>query len=233
MSLPLIDVPMYDLVIPSTKQKIKFRPYLVKEQKILLMANTGDNIDETLESIKQVIKNCTFDKVNIDILPLFDIEFIFLQLRAKSVGEVVEPIIECRNCKNNIQLSVNLTDIQVKFPSTSNKIEITPKVGIIFKYPTVEIEKKIEANKDNISQNYQLLYECIDNVYDENQVYTKKDFSYDEFVEFIENLNSDQFEKVLNFFSDQPTLSKTIEYTCSKCQTKGNIELKGLLDFLA
>ena len=233
MSLPLIDVPLYDLVIPSTKQKIKFRPYLVKEQKILLMANTGDNIEETLESIKQVIKNCTFDKVNIDVLPLFDIEYIFLQLRAKSVGEIVEPIIECKGCRNNIHLSVNLSEIQVQFPSTSNKIEMNSKVGIVFNYPTVEIEKKIEANKDNISQNYQLLYECIDNVYDENQVYTKKDFSYEEFVEFVENLNSDQFEKILDFFSNQPVISKTISYNCPKCQLQANIELKGLLDFLA
>lgn len=232
-----MDTPIYDLTVPSTNKKIKFRPYLVKEQKMLLMANNSDDPEYMINTIKQIISNCTFDSFNVDELPLFDIEYIFLKLRAKSVGEVIETGIQCPNkdCRTVVPVVVNLNEIEVPINKTDiSKIQISPSIGIKMKYPTLEVEKKILAlgGTDNIVQNYNLLYECIECIYDQNTVYDKKDFTLKDFEEFIENLNSDQFEKILNFFNMIPKVQKEIQYTCPKCNTMGRIKLQGLPDFL-
>jgi len=236
MSLPKIDVPLYDLTVPSSGKKIKFRPYLVKEQKMLLMAATSEAEDsaQILTTIKQVINNCTYGSIDIDSLPIFDIEYIFLKLRCKSVGEIIEPSIRCHTegCNNIIQLSINLNDIEVTNNTVSNRIELTNKVGIVMKYPTLEVEKKIISIGDALLQNYSVLYECVDQIYDETTSHSRSDFTLEEFQEFIENLDSDQFEKVLNFFNNIPKIFKEVEYTCSKCKTPGKVVLQGLADFL-
>lgn len=231
MSLPVLNVPHYELVLPSNGKKIKYRPYLVKEQKILLMAVISEDIKDMTSAVKQIIENCTYNTLDANTLPQFDIEYIFLKIRSKSVGEICEPATECPSCKKSIKLRIDLNNIEVSKPKQSNKIELAKNVGIIFKYPTLEEEMKIQTSSSTLPSEYELLYSCVEKLYDENQVYTKKDFTVQEFSEFVENLNSSQFEKILDFFANQPKVETTVELKCS-CGYNSNITLQGLPDFL-
>lgn len=229
MSLPKISAPYYTLIIPSTKQQISYRPYLVGEQKLILMANETDDREEAIKLIKQVVINCTDDKVNIEVLPLFDVEYIFLKLRAKSVGEVVEPVIRCSKCRKSITLQIKIDDIEVS-NLMDNKIMITNTIGMILKYPTLEIENQIKSiNNDN---RHEILYNCTESIFDENQVYTKSDFTKDEFSTMIDSLSTDQYNKIMDFFAKMPTVKKEVTYECKHCGNKSTILLEGLQDFL-
>jgi hypothetical protein len=231
MSLPVLNVPYYELILPSNGKKIKYRPYLVKEQKILLMAVISEDLKDMTSAVKQIIENCTYNTVDVSTLPQFDIEYIFLKIRSKSVGEICEPTTECPSCKKPIKLRIDLNTIEVSKPKQSNKIELAKNVGIIFKYPTLEEEIKIQTSSSTLPSEYELLYSCIEKMYDENQVYTKKDFTVQEFAEFIENLNSSQFEKILDFFANQPKVETTVDINCV-CGYNSTITLQGLPDFL-
>jgi hypothetical protein len=231
MSLPVLNVPYYELILPSNGKKIKYRPYLVKEQKILLMAVISEDLKDMTSAVKQIIENCTYNTVDVSTLPQFDIEYIFLKIRSKSVGEICEPTTECPSCKKPIKLRIDLNTIEVSKPKQSNKIELAKNVGIIFKYPTLEEEIKIQTSSSTLPSEYELLYSCIEKMYDENQVYTKKDFTVQEFAEFIENLNSSQFEKILDFFANQPKVETTVDIKCV-CGYNSTITLQGLPDFL-
>ena len=232
MSLPIVDVPQYELILPSSGKKIKYRPYLVKEQKILLMAVMSDTLNEMVLAVKQIIKNCTFDALDVDTLPQFDIEYIFLKLRSKSVGEIVEPIIECPSCKKDVKLRVDLNQIEVTKPKSGNRIELAKGVGIIFKYPTLNEEAKIAEIREDLPEEYSVIYQCVDRIYDESQVYSKADFTLQEFIVFLENLNGAQFEKILAFFDEQPRVESKVDVKCV-CGHSSSIVLRGIHSFLA
>lgn len=232
MPLPNIDVPHYELILPSTGKKIKYRPYLVKEQKILLMSVMSDSVDEMLLSVKQIIKNCTFGTLDVDAIPQFDIEYIFLKLRCKSVGEIVEPVVTCKACSKDVKLHVDLNTIEVSKPEQSNKIELAPNIGVILKYPTLEEEARIATHGKDMPEEYALMYECVENIYDKDQVYTKKEFTLEEFIAFIENLPGSKFEKILAFFTNLPRVEAKVEVKCP-CGHTTEFVLQGIKDFLA
>lgn len=241
--LPKIDVPVYETTLISTGKPIKFRPFLVKEQKIFLMASQSDDAKEVVNAIKQVISNCIVDDIDIDQLPTFDLENLFLQLRARSVGDKIELNYVCNNpqvsgpgetkpCGGKIKLFLDLLDIKpTTNPEHNKKIEITPKLGIVMKYPNFEIlnSLNIESQADLLK----IIVACIDYIYDEEQMYYAKDFSEKELMEFVENMQQTDVLKIQKFFETMPKIAKDLDFHCAKCGYKENILIEGIQNFFA
>ena len=240
--LPKIDVPAYETTLLSTGKKIKFRPFLVKEQKLFLMASQSDDAKEVVSAIKQVIGNCILDKnIDVDTLPTFDLENLFLQLRARSVGEKVEMNYVCNNpitddkgeskpCGGKIKLFLDLLDIKpTKNPEHDTKIELSPKMGIVMKYPNFEIlsSLSIQTQEDLLK----IIIACIDYVYDEDQIYYAKDSTPEELNEFIESMQQSDIQKIQKFFETMPKISKEVDFKCSKCGYTENMVIEGLQNF--
>jgi hypothetical protein len=238
MALPKIDAPVYELDLPLSKKHIRFRPFLVKEQRNLMMAMESDDKDTIEKNIRQVLHNCTITEgIDIDHLPILDVEYYFIQLRARSVGEVVENKYRCENtiddktCGNLMDSELNLLDIQVDFPDNqSDVIQLNNKLSIKLKYPEFSIlTSKNSTNADDLAFN--MIINSIEYIFDGEQYYYAKESTQQELVEFVESLNQQQFEKIENFFDNLPTLHKTVEMKCSKCGFQHKIEVEGLEGF--
>lgn len=239
MPLPKIDTPIYDLTLPLSNKKIRFRPFIVKEQKNLFMALESNDDESIQENIKQVLRNCTLtDGVEIDDLPVVDIEYYFINLRAKSVGEIVENKYRCENvveekkCNNIMDISLNLTDIKVEGVVEGNDvIQLTDKISIKLKYPKFSILKSIR-NMDKMTEiAMRMVAESIEYIYDGEQFYYANEVSIEELVEFVESLNQKQFQQIEKFFQDMPKLEKKIKMTCRKCGFKHSLDIEGLENF--
>jgi hypothetical protein len=239
MPLPKIDTPVYDLTLPLSKKKIRYRPFLVKEQKNLLMALESDDQESIQENIKQVLTNCTLTKnVDIEELPVVDIEYFFINLRAKSVGEVVENKYRCENvvegkkCNNVMDHTLNLLEIKVEGVKKDNDvIELTDKISVKMRYPKFSILKNIKDMQKMTDIALQMIAESVEYIYDGKQFYYSNEVSVNELVEFVESLSQKQFEKIENFFRELPKLERKIEMTCSKCGFVHKFNLEGLENF--
>lgn len=239
MPLPKIDTPVYDLTLPLSKKKIRYRPFLVKEQKNLLMALESDDQESIQENIKQVLTNCTLTKnVDIEELPVVDIEYFFINLRAKSVGEVVENKYRCENvvegkkCNNVMDHTLNLLEIKLEGVKKDNDvIELTDKISVKMRYPKFSILKNIKDMQKMTDIALQMIAESIEYIYDGKQFYYSNEVSVNELVEFVESLSQKQFEKIENFFRELPKLERKIEMTCSKCGFVHKFNLEGLENF--
>ena len=241
MALPKLDVQTYELTLPSTGEKLKYRPFLVKEQKILLMANEGKDPNEMVEAIRQILVNCLITEVSVEDLPLFDIEYLFLQLRAKSVGEISKLHFPCDNkktengeeCKEVIDININLSKIPVyKDPSHTTKIKLNDELGLIMKYPKIELLNEIEQlSMNDLDGVIGIVLQCIDNIFDSENVYNPKDHTKEELESFLYDMTQDQFEKIQHFFETMPKLKETVVYKCEKCKKETSIELEGLQSF--
>lgn len=239
MPLPKIDTPIYDLTLPLSNKKIRFRPFIVKEQKNLFMALESNDDEAIQENIKQVLRNCTLtDSVDIDDLPVVDIEYYFINLRAKSVGEIVENKYRCENiveekkCNNIMDISLNLTDIKVEGVVKGNDvIQLTDKISIKLKYPKFSILKSIR-NMDKMTEiAMRMVAESIEYIYDGEQFYYANEVSVEELIEFVESLNQKQFQQIEKFFQEMPKLEKKIKMTCRKCGFKHSLDIEGLENF--
>ena len=235
MALPKIDVPIYELTVPSTDEKIKYRPFLVKEEKLLLIAmESGENSD-ILRAVKDIVDACTFNKMKIGNMPMFDVEYIFLQIRSKAVGEVSTLRVLCLDdMKTYAKVEVDLNEIEVRVTDAhTNKIELSDEMGVIMKYPTVDsfVENKI----DDISPANMLdvIITCIDKIYDKKgeEVYDAKDSTKQELIDFVEQMNTTQFADVQKFFDTMPKLTHTVTIENPKTKKKSEIVLSGLNDF--
>lgn len=238
MALPMSNTPIYTLTIPSSGKVVNYRPFLVKDEKALLIAQQSEKLEVMINTLKGVIKSCIEDtEVDIDSLATFDLEYIFTQIRAKSVGEVVELLFKCDTCEDEkavTKLNIDLTQIQVvKVPEHATKIPLFGNVGIVMKYPTAAlIEKLSEASLEtDINKTFEIVVECIDYIYDENEVYSAKDHTKAEMMEFLNNLTSEQFGKIQTFFSTMPKMTKAVSYNCPVCGTKHDKVLEGLASF--
>lgn len=238
MSLPQLNTPIYTLELPSNKKKIKFRPFLVKEEKIVMIAlqNQSETVS-IIDTIKEVIKSCLLEKIDIDTLPYFDIEYIFLQMRIRSKGPNSKLQFICKNevdgkeCGTTNTINFDLTQLNVVFDANHNKkFNITDTIGIEMKYPTMSDLVKIEKAKDNVKEIYDIAAQFISTVYDtDGNIY---DFTKEEAIEWLEQLTGDQFEKIKNFFETMPKIRHTIKLGCSKCGNEESFELVGLQNFL-
>ena len=231
MSLPKITYPQIILTIPSSKKKVTFRPFLVREEKILLMAKLSDEESDILLAIKQVVNNCALDEFDVDAISLFDLEYIFIQLRAASVNDTVQVSYKDNEDEKIYDFEVNLKNIKVNFPEkVDNKIRISDTSGIAMKYPNSSLYEDKEFLESGDDSFFQLILRCIDKVYDENEVYETSAYSKKELEEYIENLDIKTFEKIQEFMINQPKLSYVIKYKNSLGNDR-EIELTTLSDF--
>jgi len=237
MALPKLNTPTYELEVPSTDEKIKYRPFLVKEEKILLMAMESKDNAQIIQAVKDIVKSCTFDKVDVSSMPMFDMEYIFLNIRAKSVGEVSKLKILCPDDKKTYaDVDLDLTEISVQVGDDhTNKIELTDGMGVIMTYPTIDsfLESGIEQiTADNMLD---VIGTCILQIYEDKgeKVYEAKDQTKKELVEFIEQLNTKQFQDVQKFFDTMPRLKHTIKVKNPKTKKTSDVTLSGLNDFFA
>ena len=235
MALPKITTPTYELELPSTDEKVRFRPFLVKEEKILLIAMENDSQEEMLNAIKQIIMNCTFDKINVEKLPLFDLEYIFLQLRAKSIGEISKFRILCPDDKKTYaDVEIDLTKVTVEVDDGhDNKIIIDDKkqLGIVLSYPSVALFKTANLISNDVKAVFDLIVQCVDHIFEGEKIYPAKDLQEEEITQFLDELPQKSFEKIRNFFETMPRIKHEIEIENPKTKVKSKIVLQGLQDF--
>ena len=239
MALPKLDVPTYEIELPVSKNKIKYRPFLVKEQRNLLMALESQDSNSTQQAIRDILINCTLtESIDIDKLPIIDIEYYFINLRAKSVGEVVESRYRCNNivddkeCGNIMEKSVNLTDIKVQIAEdVKPEIQLTPQITIKMKYPEFGVVKDSLRFEDINEVTFNMIAESIEYIYDGEQFYYGHEAQPGEMLEFLEGMNQEQFSKIENFFDNLPKLAEKIEIDCSKCGFHHKIDVEGLESF--
>jgi rubrerythrin len=238
MALPKLDVPIYELELPSTGESISYRPFLVKEEKILLMAMEGEDEREITTAIKQIINNCILsENLKVSSLPLFDIEYILLNLRARSMGDTIKTSYMYQDCKEEnckpVELEIDVNSIQIeKDENHTTKIELTDSVGIIMKYPDIEMMSKMNnLTATETSEAFDLIVKCIDQIYDDETVYSKADYTPKQLKEFVEGLTQDQFRKIEQFFNTIPKMYKDVEFKCDKCGYTEDMRLEGLASF--
>ena len=235
MALPKLNTPTYELEIPSTDEKIQYRPFLVKEEKILMMAlETKDNA-QIVNAVKDIVNECTFNKVNISTMPMFDTEYIFLQIRSKSVGEVSKLKLLCPDDKKtyaDVELDLNEVKVQVEDDHT-NKIELTDDMGIIMTYPSIDSFSETGIQEINATNMLDVIGSCVLQIYEQKgeKVYEAKDQTKKELTEFIEQLNTKQFKDVQKFFDTMPRLKHTIKIKNPKTKKTSEVTLSGLNDF--
>ena len=235
MALPKLTTPTYELELPSTDEKIKYRPFLVKEEKILMMAMESKASADITQAVKDIVNECTFNKVNISNMPMFDVEYIFLQIRSKSVGEVSKLKLLCPDDKKTYaEVELNLTEVKVQVGDDhTNKIELGDGKGMIMKYPTLESFKETGIKDINPSNMLEVIGTCILQVYEEDgkKTYDSKDQTKKELADFIEQLSTKQFKDVQKFFDTMPKLKHEVTIKNPKTKKESKITLTGLNDF--
>ena len=236
MALPQANIAKYELTLPSQQKTITYRPFLVKEEKILLMALETGKPDEMLRAIKDIVKSCTFGKLEPDDYPLFDIEYVFLQIRAKSVGEVAKLRVLCPDDKKTYaDAEVDLTKVEVYVDDNhTNKIDLDEnrKLGVILKYPSLKIlNDGIISGDLKLKDSYDLIYKSIEQIYEGDKVYLAKDSSNEDMEEFINGLTSEQMRKIQVFFTTMPRLEQKIKVKNPMTNIESEVTLKGLADF--
>ena len=232
MTLPTMNIPTYELEVPSTKKKLAYRPFLVKEEKILLMAMEEEKEAQLNRALKQVVNNCTFEKIKVDKLPLFDLEYIFLRIRAKSVGEVTKLSLLCQDDgETYVPVEIDLEEIEVEFQEGhTTKIELTEDVGIIMSYPTFEF-LDINVAEADVNTLFSLIGNSIHQIYEGETIHERADFNKKELKTFLESLTSEQLKNVQNFCETMPRLRHTIEIENPKTKVKNSVTLEGLQAF--
>ena len=239
MALPMMSAPTYTMVVPSSGVSVKFRPFLVKEEKALLIAQQSEDIGVMIQTLKGIINTCVLDKLDVDKLATFDLEYMFTQIRAKSVGEIIELIFPCDidhgedNEKARVKVSIDLTTLVVeKDPNHNNKINLFGDVGVVMKYPTMDVMKRLEnLDTDDLDKVFSVVADSIDYIYQGEEIFYGKEQKHEELLQFLNNLTSEQFVKVQQFFATMPKIKKEIEYTCPVCQKHHRKMLEGMQSF--
>ena len=235
MALPMINVPTYELVVPSTDEKVKYRPFLVKEEKILLIAMESGEPDEMIQAVKNIVDECTYNKLKLGQMPMFDVEYLFLNIRAKSVGEVSKLKVLCQDdMETYANVEIDLNDVKVQVDDGHrNKIELSDEMGVIMKYPTIDsfADNGIEEMKP--SNMIDVIVTCISQIYDKKgeEVHFAKDQTKKELIDFIEQMNTKQFADVQRFYDTMPSLKHTIKIENPKTKVESEVTLTGLSDF--
>ena len=235
MALPKLTTPTYELEIPSTDAKVKYRPFLVKEEKILMMAMESKKNADIVQAVKDIVSECTFNKVDMSDLPMFDVEYIFLNIRAKSVGEVSKLKLLCQDDKKTYaDVEINLNEVKVQVGEDhTNKIELDNGMGMIMAYPTIDSFKESGIKDINASNMLDVISSCVLQIYEEEgkKTYDSKDQTKKELTDFIEQLSTKQFKDVQKFFETMPKLKHEITITNPKTKKDSKITLTGLNDF--
>ena len=236
MTLPILETPSYEMTLPSADVKVKFRPFLVKEEKILLQALESEDQKQIINALKEIVSTCTFGVLNVNELPTFDLEYVFLQIRAKSVGEIAKLKVLCPDDKTTYgDVDVDLTKIEVQVDDKhTNKIIIdeNKKIGIIMKYPTLgSVDPSTDFTKEQTNKVFALIANSIYQIFEGDKVYLTSDYTKDEINKFIESLSAKAFTEIQNFYSTMPKLTHEIEVENPKTKVKSKVILQGLTDF--
>jgi len=239
MPLPKISTPTYELELPSTGQTIKYRPFLVKEEKLLVLALESEDTKQITNAIKTVIKNCIETKgIKVETLPTFDIEYLFLNIRGKSVGEEIEVNIICPDDgQTTVLIAINVDDINVqKNPEHNNKIKLDDSIMMEMKYPSLDqfIKSNFDLSADNtVDQSFELIASCIGKIFTEEEVWVAEDVTKKEMIEFLDQMNTSQFKQIEKFFETMPKLSHTVKVLNPKTKVESEVVLEGLSSFFA
>lgn len=232
MALPQLNTAKYELTLPSNGDLVEYRPYLVKEEKILMLAMESNDNKQIVNATRDIVDACTFGKVDINKLPMFDLEYIFLKLRSKSIGEKAQLKFKCSNCEKPNEYEMNLDNVEPTKPDLVDKVQITDDIGVILKFPTVEQMAGIGGDNE-VDQVFQVLARSIDSIYDAERVYPANESTEEELLTFIENLNQGQFNKLQDYFQSMPKLEHTVKFDCHSCGTANEYKLEGLQSFFA
>jgi hypothetical protein len=237
MALPKLDVPIYEMVVPSTDEKIKYRPFLVKEEKVLLIAMESGENEDVIQAVKQIVSECIFNKIKLGDMPMFDIEYMFLRIRSKSVGEVSKLKILCPDDRETyVNVEVDLTKVEVQVDDEhTNKIELSDEMGVIMKYPSIDSFSTSGISDITADNMIDVVAACIAQIYDKKgeEVFDAKDSTKQELIDFVEQMNTHQFADVQKFFDTMPKLRHMITVLNPKTKKESNIQLSGLSDFFA
>jgi len=237
MTLPIIETQTYELTLPSADIKVKYRPFLVKEEKILLQALESDKQNEIISALKQIVSACTFNSLNVDELPTFDLEYIFLNVRAKSVGEIAKLKVLCPDDNETYaNVDIDLTKIEVQVDDAHNNnilIDENKKIGMILKYPTLgSVDPETNFNSTtNTKVIFDIISKSIYQIYEGEKIFNATDYTKDEMMKFIESLDSKTFKKLQDFYDTMPKLMHEIEVENPKTKVKSKVTLQGLTDF--
>ena len=234
MALPKLEVPTYELTLPSTNKVVKFRPFLVKEQKVLYVAQQDSENDQVIsDAIGELVKNCTFDTVDPLIAPMFDIEYIFLQLRSKSVGETIDIQVKCPDDnKTTVGVKINLKDVNVQMTTGhSNEVVLSDNMKIVLRYPILRDMRNVKGDNE-MDRVFHLLSKCIHEVHHGDKIYNAIDVTEEDLKTFIEQMTTDQLEKIMDFFNTMPKLRHVVEVTNPNTKKKGEVIVEGLTSFL-
>lgn len=252
MALPKLNIKQHSLELPSNGQKVLFRPFTVKEEKILLQAKDEGDEDQ-VRALRQVINNCLITPVDVDKLPMFDLDYIWLKLRCKSVQEVVQIPFECLNplpegesrkeedgsvvyhCGTIVSVGVNLDAVEVsKSPENTPKITLQDGIGIVMRYPTFEIVQRLsKIEGTDVKMMFEVVMECVELIYDGERTFERENISNEELMEFLESLTQEQFAKILKFFDTLPVLRHQVHFRCPKCKHEVDLVIEGTKSFLA
>ena len=235
MALPTMDLPTYELEVPSTKKKIKFRPFLVKEEKVLLLALESDNETNIRTAVHDLLKSCITSRIKLENLATFDLEFIFLNIRAVSVGEVVEISVTCQDDeKTVVKYNLNLTDVRVNFPDGhTNKIMLTKDTGVMMKYPSFDrfVENQFQQKEVNEDTVIEIIAESIDQIFQGEEVFDSSTTTPKEFVKFVESLTNSQLVKLQKFFETAPRLEHSFKVKNPNTDVESDYTISGLASF--
>ena len=233
MALPKLDTPTYELELPSTGEKIKYRPFLVKEQKNLMLASESEDETEIQNALANLIAECTFGKIDPFEVPLFDVEFMFLRIRGKSVGEKIELNVLCPDDnKTRAKVTINLEDIDVHMKANhNNEISVTDNISIFMRYPTLKDVRNIGTDITNVDTIFTLIKKCVAEIHDEKTIHNRIDISEKEMEEFIDNLPSTTFETLGEFFNTMPKVQHPVKVTNPKTKKKGEVIIEGIQSF--
>ena len=231
-ALPKIDHPLFNIEVPSLKKQFKFRPFLVREEKILLMAKESENLSDILIAIKQIVNNCKIDrKLDINKLALFDLEYIFLKLRSVSVDNTIKVSYNDNQDNKNYDFVIDINDVKIKYPEkTDNNITITDTSGILMKYPSATLYEDKEFLNLEKDQLFELIVRCVDKIYSGEEIYNSIEYKKEDIVEFLENLSVKTFEKIQTFLMNTPKLEYKINYK-NELGNDREIILSSLSDF--
>ena len=233
MALPKLKTPTYELELPSTGEKVKYRPFLVKEQKHLMLAMESEKATELRDALATLVSSCTFEKIDPYDVPMFDIEFIFLRFRGKSIGEKVKINVLCPDDEETrVDVEINLEDVGVRLEADhTNEIEITKKIKILMKYPDLNDMVEMENEEAAVSATFNMIKRCVHEIHDGETVYPKVDMSDAELSEFLDNLTTGPFEKIQNFFTTMPKIIHILKVTNPKTKKKGEVVIEGIESF--
>jgi hypothetical protein len=239
MALPLNTTPSYTVTLPSDKRQVKYRPFLVKDQKHLMLAQQSEDPQVMSDTLKSVIASCLIDNdIDVNKLATFDMEYLFLHIRGKSVGEEIPLLLKCDedhgedNKKAVIKYSVKVNDIEVKFSDEhESRFILFDNVGVQMRYPSFDILDKLKNNVNDAEMMFDIIGNCIEYVYDDNEVYYTHEQTKEEINQFLDNLTSEQFDKIQKFFDTMPKLSHSVDYNCPVCGKAHHVNVEGLQSF--